>query len=145
MRSDYRHWQRIETRSNDIDSMGHVNSVVYFAYFENIRIEYFGKIGLHRLKVAGNFGPAVVSQTCNYHEQLFHPSAIDIGCRTAAIGDRSFTVEYEAYLEGTDKLVCTGQTVMVWVDYTIPAAIAVPDELRRGIAGVEGQAAGSTA
>lgn len=93
MRSDYQFWQRIKTRSNDIDSMGHVNSVVYFAYFENIRIEYFRELGLHRLKVNGKFGPAVISQTCNYKEQLFHPSAIEIGCRTVSIGDRSFTVD----------------------------------------------------
>ena len=144
MRSDFNFWQRIETRSNDIDSMGHVNSVVYFAYFENIRIEYFRQVGLHRLKVAGKFGPAVVSQTCNYKEQLFHPSTIEIGCRTVALGERSFTVEYEAYLEGTDRLVCTGQTVMVWVDYTVPKAISIPVELRNAIAEVEGRTVGGT-
>ncbi len=140
MRSDFTFWQRIETRSNDIDSMGHVNSVVYFAYFENIRIEYFRAIGLHKLKVKGTFGPAVISQTCNYREQLFHPSAIELGCRCVSIGERSFTVEYEAYLENTDTLVCMGTTVMVWVDYTVPKAIPVPEELRREIEAVEGHA-----
>lgn len=137
MRSDYRFWQRIETRSNDIDSRGHVNSVVYFAYFENVRIEYLRKIGMIRRKPA-EMGPAVVSQTCGYKQQLFHPCAIDIACRTASMGNRSFTLEYEAYLEGTDTLICTGQTVMVWVDYTIPKAMPIPDASRAAIEELEG-------
>lgn len=133
MRSDYKHWISIPTRWRDMDSMGHVNSAVYFTYFEIARMWYFGAVGLPNLKVHGKVGPAVVSQACNYREQVFHPSILETGVRSTKLGNKSFTVDYEIYLQGSDKLVCDGHTVMVWVDYEIAKAIPIPTELREGI------------
>lgn len=116
-----------------MDAMGHVNSAVYFTYFEIVRMWYFGHIGLQHLKVEGKVGPAVVSQACNYREQVFHPAVLDAGIRSTKIGAKSFTVDYEFYLEDSDRLVCDGHTVMVWVDYEAARAIPIPDALREGI------------
>ena len=30
----------------DMDAFGHINNTVYFRYFENVRIEYFNRIGV---------------------------------------------------------------------------------------------------
>ena len=30
----------------EMDSLGHVNNIVYFRYFETARMEYFGRIGV---------------------------------------------------------------------------------------------------
>lgn len=138
MRSDFKHWLQIPTRWRDMDAMGHVNSAVYFTYFEIVRMWYFEQIGLNDLKVHGKVGPAVVSQACNYREQVFHPAVLDAGIRSTKIGTKSFTVEYEFYFEGTDRLVCDGNTVMVWVDYSAAKAIPVPAVLREGILAFEG-------
>jgi acyl-CoA thioester hydrolase len=33
-----------------MDAFGHVNNTVYFRYFEDARIAYFDKIGVHEIK-----------------------------------------------------------------------------------------------
>lgn len=119
--------------------MRHVNSAVYFTYFEIARMQYFTAIGLEEFKVQGKIGPAVVKQTCNYRQQVFHPAEIEAAIRTTKLGEKSFTVEYVFYLADSDTLVADGETVMVWVDYEIPKSIPIPEELRRNIEAVEGR------
>lgn len=133
MKSDFKFWLSIPTSWRDLDAMNHVNSATYLTYFEIARMEYFENIGLHKLKKPGVVGPAVVSQTCNYRQQVFHPSTLETGIRCSKMGTSSFTVEYEFYLEGTDTLVCDGSTTMVWLDYTVPKAVPFPDVLRDAI------------
>lgn len=140
VREAYKFWKRIETRFADIDANQHVNNVVYFTYFEMVRLDYMGQVGVPGLKVPGKYGPAVISQTCNYRKQVFHPSTLDAGCRAIELRNSSFVVEYELYLKDTDTLVCEGSTVMAWVDFTLPGAIPLPDELTRRIAEFEGVA-----
>ena len=137
MRSDFKYWLTIQVRWRDMDSQNHVNSVNYFAYFEMVRMDYFRSVGLQDLKVPGKVGPAVVSQTCNYRKQVVHPAVIEAGVRSKEVGERTFSVEYELYLEGTDTLVADGHTVMAWVDYEAEKAIALPDVLRDSIAAME--------
>lgn len=137
MRSDFNFWQTISTRWNDMDPMNHVNSATYFIYFEMVRMAYFEMLGLSKLKVQGKRGPAVISQTCNYRQQVFHPSTIDAGIRSTEVNTKTFIVEYEFYLTGTDTLVCDGKTIMAWVDYENPKAIPVPEVLREAILAYE--------
>ena len=139
MKSDFQYWLTIATRWRDLDAMNHVNSAMYLTYFEIARMEYFDSIGLHELKKPGLVGPAVVSQTCNYRQQLFHPSVLEVGIRCSRIGTASFTVEYEFYLEDTDTLVCDGATTLTWLDYAVTKAIPFPDVLREAIMELEGR------
>lgn len=129
----------IPTRWRDMDAMRHVNSAMYFTYFEAIRMAYFRQINLNKLRQPGKLGPAVISQTCNYREQVFHPTTLDAGIRTKSLSTKTFTVEYEFYFKDTDRLSCDGQTVMAWVDYEKARAIPVPEELRQGIFTLEGR------
>ncbi|MFP6581742.1 MAG: thioesterase family protein [Candidatus Hydrogenedentota bacterium] len=141
MLSDFNYRITIDTRWRDLDQLNHVNSAMYLTYFEIARMDYFGSVGLHELKKPGVVGPAVVSQTCNYRQQLFHPNTLDVGIRCSRIGYKSFTIEYEIYLQDTDTLICDGSTVMTWVDYVNAKAIPVPDALREAIEALENQTA----
>lgn len=138
MRDDFKYWMSIPTRWSDMDPMQHVNSTTYFVYFEMVRMSYFEMLGLPKLKVPGKFGPAVISQTCNYRRQVRHPAVLDAGVRTREVEGKTITVEYEVYLEGTDRLVFDGQTVLAWVDYESEKAIPVPEALRDAISSYEG-------
>lgn len=139
MRNDFTFWMTIPTRWRDMDAMKHVNSTVYFTYFEAIRMAYFRQINLNDIRQPGKLGPAVISQTCNYRDQIFHPSQLDAGIRTTTMSTKSFTVEYEIYLKDTDRLMCDGNTVMVWVDYIKTKAVPMPERLRQGIFALEGR------
>jgi acyl-CoA thioester hydrolase len=133
MRSDFEHWHPIKVRWRDMDTQNHVNNVTYFTYLEIARMEFLRGLGLFELKEPGKFGPAVVTQTCNYKSQATYPSEIEVGIRPGKVTERSFSVLYEVYLKDTDKLLVDGHTVMTWVDFVKEKAISIPKELRERI------------
>lgn len=139
MKSDFKHWVKIETRFRDMDAMNHVNSSVYFTYLEMARIDYFDTIGLTDIKIPAVLGPAVMTQTCNYRNQVHHPTTLDAGVRCVRIGGSSFSLEYEFYLEDTDTVACDGSTTLAWVDYKIGKSIPFPQVLRDAVNELEGR------
>jgi len=138
MRSDFSFWLSIKTRYRDMDAMNHVNSAVYHTYLEMARHEYFDEIGLSAMRQPGVLGPGAVSQTCNYRIQIHHPAMLDVGVRCGRIGNTSFTIEYELFLEGTETIVADGTTAMAWIDYSAAKAIPFPNVLREAIHKLEG-------
>ncbi len=137
MRSDFRKFVTIPTRFCDMDAMGHVNSSVYFTYFEIGRTQYFADSGVSDLRVPGKWGIPVVSQSCNYREQVFHPATLEVGVRCSELGDKTVHLAYELYHAGTETLVAEGASVSVWVDLTVPASVPLPDNLRDAIRAYE--------
>lgn len=131
MREKFRHWNTILTRFRDLDPMGHVNSTVYFTYFEVGRTDYFEKSGLSARRVPGKWGIPVVSQTCNYRQQVFHPATLEVGVRCAELREKTVHLEYAVFLADSDTLVAEGQSVSVWVDLAIPKSVPLPDDLRQ--------------
>ena len=138
MRDEFKKWLSVPTRFRDLDPMNHVNSSIYFVYFEMARTEYFKESGIIRLRDAGKSGIPVVSQTCNYRRQVFHPSTLDVGIRCMELREKTVHLAYEIYLEDTDTLLADGQSMSAWVDLTIPKAIHLPDEIRSAINDLEG-------
>jgi len=130
-RDQFKHWSTILTRFRDLDPMGHVNSSVYFTYFEVGRTYFFENTGISALRVQGKWGIPVVSQTCNYRQQVFHPSTLEIGVRCAELGEKTVHLEYALFLAGTDTVVASGQSISVWVDLEIPKSVRLPAEIRR--------------
>ena len=112
-RDAFKHWNTIPTRFRDLDPMGHVNSSVYFTYFEVGRTDFFEKSGVSGFRVKGKWGIPVVSQTCDYRLQVFHPSALDLGVRCADLRKKTVHLEYALFLAGTDTLVASGQSLSV--------------------------------
>jgi acyl-CoA thioester hydrolase len=132
-RSAFKFWVTVPTRFRDLDPMGHVNSSVYFTYFETGRTDYFAATGVSARRVPGKWGIPVVSQTCDYRQQVFHPSTLEIGVRCAELGAKTVQLAYAAYLAGTDTLVAEGRSISVWVDLEIPKSVALPEEIRRAL------------
>lgn len=138
MRDQFKHWIQIDVRWGDMDALGHVNNANYFTYCESARISYFDARGVWKQMEDTGQGPAVVTATCNFREQLHYPSALDVGVRATGLRNRSFRLEYLMYKQGTDELVADGSSVVVWVDYEANTAIPLPDELRTAIQRFEG-------
>jgi len=132
-RDQFKHWNTIPTRFRDLDPMGHVNSSVYFTYFEVGRTDFFEKSGVSARRVKGKWGIPVVSQTCNYRQQVFHPSTLELGVRCAEMGEKTVHLEYALFLAGTATLVASGQSISVWVDLEIPKSVPLPDEIRHAL------------
>src|SRR5579862_5690655 len=91
-RAGYRRFSPVPTRWMDNDVYGHVNNVVYYAYFDTVINRYLiEKGGLDIAK-----GPVIglcVESHCRYAEPVSFPETLEAGLRVARLGRSS--VRYE--------------------------------------------------
>lgn len=133
MRDTFRLLHPIDVRWGDMDAFGHVNNACYFTYCESARIAWFDAIELERFKEASSHGPALVTATCNFLQQVHYPAALEVGARASHVGGKSFTLDYAVLRRGGEKdgeKVADGTSVVVWVDYAEGRAIPLPQALR---------------
>lgn len=133
MRDGFRVWQPIDIRWGDMDAYGHVNNAQYFTYCESARIRYFDELDLEACRDDPRHGPAVVTATCNFRQQVHYPSQLEVCVRASHIGRKSFTLEYSLFRAGSDDVVADGSSVVVWVDYAVGKSIPLPAELEKRI------------
>src|ERR1700759_3366916 len=91
-RADYPHTLPIATRWMDNDVYGHVNNVVYYAYFDTVINAYLIAEGGLDITAGDTIGLCVESH-CAYFKPVAFPDALDAGLRVAHLGRTS--VRYE--------------------------------------------------
>ena len=129
-RADYATFSRIATRWGDNDVYGHVNNVVYYAYFDsavNRHLIERGVLDLQRSDVVG----LVVENRCTFFSSLAFPDMVDVGLKVVHLGRSS--VRYEIGLfRNDDPLACAvGEFVHVYVDRASSRPVAIPDPVRQ--------------
>jgi acyl-CoA thioester hydrolase len=134
-REGFRHWIVQEVRWGDMDALQHVNNAAYFTYCESVRMSFFHALELERFMDGGKLGPALVTATCNFKQQVRHPATLDVGLVVARIGGKSFTLDYGLFRAGEDEPVADGTSVVVWTDYAGGRALPIPDDLRGALEG----------
>lgn len=120
-----------------MDSLGHVNNVIYFRYAESGRIAYFDAVGAASGLGGDGEGPILADIQCSFLGQLRYPAQLEIGTRTAKLGTKSFTIEAAMFLAGEDAPVATSRAVVVWFDYTNQRTAPLPDALRQRVLELE--------
>jgi len=135
-RSGYRCFRRIQTRWADNDMYGHVNNVVYYAWFDtavNTLLIERGALDIHQGATIG----FVVETQCHYFAPLAFPQTVEAGIRVAHAGSSSVRYEIALFAEGAETAAAQGHFVHVYVDretqrpVKLPAALrAVVDELK---------------
>ncbi|MBX3676002.1 MAG: acyl-CoA thioesterase [Rhodocyclaceae bacterium] len=129
IRSGYRHFLSIPTRWMDNDIYGHVNNVVYYAYFDTVINEYLireGGLDIHDGAVVGY----CVESTCRYHRPVTFPETIEAGLRVAQLGNSSVRYEIGLFRQGEDKPAAQGHFVHVFVDRAKNKPTAIPEAIR---------------
>src|SRR5205085_4321699 len=87
-RADYPHFLAIPTRWMDNDVYGHVNNVVYYAYFDTVINRWLideGGLDIARGSVVG----LCVESRCRYRKPIAFPQEVDAGLRVAKLGRSS--------------------------------------------------------
>jgi acyl-CoA thioester hydrolase len=120
----------------DQDAFGHVNNVVYFRWMESARIAYFQWAGLGSMSNQG-IGPILASIKCDYRRQLTYPDTLIIAASIASIGRTSIKMTHRIYSQTQKAVAAEGDSVIVMFDYEAQRPVAVPDEMRVKIAGLE--------
>jgi acyl-CoA thioester hydrolase len=124
--SDYPHHLTIQTRWMDNDIYGHVNNVVYYAFFDTVVNEALIRAGV--LDIHG--GPLiglVVETQCRYFAPLAFPDVISAGLRVTSIGTSSVTYAVGLFRIDEATASAEGQFVHVYVDRTTRRPVPLPD------------------
>lgn len=132
-RDTYKSFLPIQTRWMDNDVYGHVNNVVYYAYFDTAVNAYLIGRGALDPKTSEVIG-LVVETTCRYHAPLSFPDVVEAGIRVAKLGNSSVRYEVGIYKQGEPLAAATGHFVHVYVDRVTRRPVRVPDAMRAALA-----------
>lgn len=136
-RSDYQHFLTIPTRWQDQDLYGHVNNVVYYAYFDTVVSGYLvshGRLDPRNDPVIG----LCVESFCQFYKELSFPEILDAGLRVGKLGHTSVRYEIGLFHRGADRLTAAGHFVHVFVDRETRKPVSIPDKLRMALAELVG-------
>jgi acyl-CoA thioester hydrolase len=129
VRSEFRRFSPVETRWSDNDVYGHVNNVVYYAYFDTVVNRFLiseGGLDIHLSPVIG----VIVESGCRYHDGFAYPDAIEAGLRIGHIGRSSVRYELALFAPGEETARAEGWFVHVFVDRQSRRPVAIPDRMR---------------
>ena len=136
-RRDFPFFHPIPTRWMDNDQYGHVNNVIYYAYFDTV-ISHF-LIGSAGLDVER--GPVIgvcAESGCTFRAAISHPATIDAGLRIARLGRTSVTYEIGIFTAGSDTSAAYGHFTHVFVDRATMRPVPIPDGVRAAMEQVRG-------
>lgn len=119
----------------DMDAFGHVNNVMYYRYMESARIWYFDQLDIFSYDV----NTVVASNQCKYLSPVFYPDTLKIGARVEEIRNSAFRMSYLLWSTTQEKVVATGEAVMVVVDPIQLAKQAIPEHVKQKILMLEQQ------
>lgn len=134
-RGGYRYGVELSTRWMDNDVYGHVNNVVYYAWFDTVINRYLIE---HGLDIHG--GPVIglaVESGCRYFAPFAYPEPVEARLKVGHLGTSS--VRYEVALFGPEERArAAGHFVHVFVDRASRRPVPIPPALRAALAALEG-------
>lgn len=121
----------------DMDAFQHVNNVAYFRYFENARIVYSTKLGLHDYREQKGIGPILGSVRCKYKFPLVYPDTVSVGAKAVSLEEDRFTLKHVVVSHRHQKVAAEGDGVIVMYNYREKKKIPIPDEIRERLRALE--------
>lgn len=132
-RAAYRAFRPIPTRWADNDAYGHVNNVVYYAWFDTAVNGLLVARGL--LDIEGSPAIGLVAETgCTYLRSLAFPQAVEVGLVVDRLGGSSITWGLGVFAAGAEAPAAQGRFVHVYVDRATRRPAPVPEATRTGLA-----------
>ena len=126
MSSVLKHTVPIQLRFRDIDALGHVNSAVYFTYFELARVEYFNNLDDMDWS---SLSLVVAKIDMEYKHQVKLKDKLSVSVWVSRIGNKSFDMECSIVKEENEEKieVARGKAILVCFNFKINQTIAVPE------------------
>jgi len=138
MLNDYPVVVDVVVRWGDMDSLGHVNNIVYLQYFETARIEYLMRLGMEPPGPAWReSGLIIAAVSCRFLAPVTFPDTLEVGARIASLGNDRITMEHVAVSQKLGKAAAAGDAVIVSYDYAAGRRIALPEDIRDAVLALE--------
>lgn len=117
----------------DMDAFGHVNNVQYYRYMESARISYLNALNIFEQHMV----TVVASSQCQYLSPVFYPDVLQVGARIEELRNRAFRMHYVLWSEAQNKVVATGEAVLVCLDKNSSEKVHIPADIRDKILHLE--------
>jgi len=134
-RADFVHFTPITTRWADNDVYGHVNNVVYYAFFDTAVNRLLIERGMLDLASSSTVGLVVETQ-CTYFASVSFPDAVQVGLRVEHLGKSSVRYALGVFRNDEPVAAALGRFVHVYVDRTTQRPVPVPAEVRAVLEGL---------
>jgi len=130
-RDAFRHFAPVTTRWADNDVYGHVNNVVYYAWFDSVVNAMLIERGLaprhgdgeaHTLPIG-----LVVATSCQYFASVSFPTPVEIGVRVEAMGRSSVTYRLGVFTAEAETCLAAGRFTHVYVDNASRKPVPLPE------------------
>ncbi|MFT4938465.1 MAG: acyl-CoA thioester hydrolase [Paraglaciecola sp.] len=132
LRSDFVHFDSIDTRWSDNDVYGHVNNVVYYSYFDTVVNRLLIKNSWLDPESSTTIG-VVAETSCRYFASISYPETIDVGLTVERLGTSSVIYHLGVFSQNADLAAAEGRFVHVYVDRESRKPIPLPEALRDGL------------
>jgi acyl-CoA thioester hydrolase len=123
----------VPTRWHDNDHYGHVNNVVYYAYFDTAVNGWLIEAAGHDIRDLPAIG-LVVETSCRYFRPVSFPDPLEVGIGVARLGTSSVVYRLAIFRAGDEEPAALGRFVHVYVDRATRRTLEVPPVLRSVLA-----------
>lgn len=135
-RSRFKAFESLGTRWMDNDVYGHVNNVVYYAYFDTAVNGYLVRAGVLDIHAGAVIG-LVVETGCRYFAPVAFPDELEAGIAVAAIGTSSVRYEVGIFRKGEKLAAAAGHFIHVYVDRETRRPVPLPPDFRTALESVQ--------
>lgn len=135
-RDAYPFIRRLQTRWADNDVYGHVNNVVFYAWFDTAVNAYLVEASLLDIEQGAMIG-LVVETGCRYARSVRFPESVKVGIRVAHLGTSSVRYELGLFTEGHEAAAAEGHFVHVYVDRGTRRPVPLPKAWRAALAAIQ--------
>ncbi len=134
--AEFRHSLPVQIRFNDIDILGHLNNIVYFALYDLAKARFLEEI--RKGKVDWKKVECVIANiNCTYIKQILFGEEIEVKSRCIHLGERSFTLRQCLVEVKTQEIRSVCDTVMVCFNPETGKSAPMSDTLRNAIISYE--------
>ena len=131
-RDEYGWFCPITTRWADNDIYGHVNNVVYYAYFDTVANSFLieqGGLDIHEGDTVG----FVVNSQCDYFAPVAFPDRLEGAFRVNRLGNSSVEYGIAIFREGEEQAVAAGTFTHVFVERASNQSVRIEGVLRQAL------------
>ena len=123
----------IDVAWGEMDAFQHVNNIVYFRYFETVRIAYFEELGILEEMKRSGIGPILASTQCKYKAPLTYPDSLIVATKIDSLESDRFLMKYYVQSEKTGRIAAEGEGQIVFYDYNNHRRHDIPSEISKKI------------
>ncbi len=128
-RDAFRVFRPVQTRWGDNDAYGHLNNVVYYAYFDSAVNAWLVERGV--LAIADSPVVGLVAETgCTYFAPASFPEPLETGLAVARLGTASVEYRIGVFRPGAGAAIAQGRFVHVYVDRETGRPAPIPAAAR---------------